>query len=279
MQDFASASVCQMENNAMKCLLDLIPICVLLSGQPAAAELSTAPAERSIPSHLSGSTVRTNLPLAPGLQSTAQGTESRPALTRFDLDFPGGTPADLRQAIERASGKPLNLVIPIDAANTPLPPLKMRSVTVSDLFNALRMASQATSRSETRVYTKRQKSISGEYQGPAFYIADYIRYDFQTVDHQPTDESVWYFSSGINEKPTACRFWQLAPYLETYTVDDITTAIQTGYKMLGDTAPTINFHKETKLLIAVGAEGKLALIDAVLQQLQDRKEPTRSPGK
>jgi hypothetical protein len=52
------------------------------------------------------------------------------------------------------------------------------------------------------------------------------------------------------------------------TVDDITTAIQTGWKMLGENdTPTISFHKDTKLLIAVGEPSKLEMINAVLGAL------------
>ncbi|PYI85361.1 MAG: hypothetical protein DME26_11190, partial [Verrucomicrobia bacterium] len=90
------------------------------------------------------------------------------------------------------------------------------------------------------------------------------------------DNPVWYF---FHEKPLAtevekaCRFYQLAPYLETYKVEDITTAIETGWKMLGEkNPPTISFHKDTKLLIAVGEASKLQLIDSVLQQLA-RRDP------
>jgi hypothetical protein len=61
------------------------------------------------------------------------------------------------------------------------------------------------------------------------------------------------------------------PYLgpSSYTVEDITTAIQTGWKMLGETnMPNVSFHKDTKLLIAFGEEEKLKLIDDVLSQLK-----------
>lgn len=92
-------------------------------------------------------------------------------------------------------------------------------------------------------------------------------YNFQTGDKLPGDGSVWYLSTQSQEEPKAVRFWQLAPYLEDYTVDDITTAIQTGYRMLGDRPPNINFHQDTRLLIAVDEQGKLGLIDAVLEQL------------
>ena len=186
----------------------------------------------------------------------------KPSLTRFDLNFPGGSPRGLVQAVEKASGKPLNLVIPIGSATTELPPLKMRGVTVPELFHALQMASQNTSSSAPRLYGNR--AMSG---------INALFYTFQTADKVPNDSSVWSFSSQSQEEPRAARFWQLSPYLNDYTVDDITTAIETGYKMLGDSPPAINFHKDTRLLIAVGEQGKLGLIDAVLEQLSPKGPP------
>ena len=44
-------------------------------------------------------------------------------LVKFDLDFPGGTPRQLVEAINKASGKPLNAIIPDESANIKLPPL------------------------------------------------------------------------------------------------------------------------------------------------------------
>ena len=80
-----------------------------------------------------------------------------------------------------------------------------------------------------------------------------------------------------------CCFYPLAPYLERgYTVDDITTAIRTGWKMSGDKeTPTISFHKETKLLIAVGEPDKLEVIDNVLRHCNRRRKirPTSSQNR
>jgi hypothetical protein len=61
----------------------------------------------------------------------------------------------------------------------------------------------------------------------------------------------------------------LSPYLDRgFTVDDITTAIQTGWKMAGEMpTPELNYHKETKLLIAYGEPNKLQTIQQVLQTL------------
>ena len=64
-----------------------------------------------------------------------------PALTKFNLDFPGGTPAKFIKAIEKAMGKPLNAIIPTEDADVQLPPLKMNDVDVAQLFKALEAAS------------------------------------------------------------------------------------------------------------------------------------------
>src|SRR6266550_8427784 len=63
-------------------------------------------------------------------------------LTKFDLDFRGGTPRQLATAIEKAMGRPLNVIVPDEFADIKLPALKMNGVDVSQLFQALEAASQ-----------------------------------------------------------------------------------------------------------------------------------------
>jgi hypothetical protein len=78
-----------------------------------------------------------------------------------------------------------------------------------------------------------------------------------------------------------CRFYSLTPYLEQEiaTVDDITTAIDTGWKMLGESSPPkISFHKDTKLLIAVGEPSKLEIIDSALKALARPKPASAAAG-
>jgi hypothetical protein len=198
------------------------------------------------------------------------------ALTRFDLDFPGGTPKQLATAIEKAIGKPLNVVIPMEHSEMKLPPLRMNNVDVSQLFQALESASLRSEAYITGTYYGGGGTPSSSYQ-----VAR-IAYGFKTQG-KVTDESIWYFfvdkPAGPPLSPAkACRFYSLAPYLERgTTVDDITTAIQTGWKMLGEKdSPTINFHKDTKLLIAVGEPNKLETIDAVLKALQTVPEKVSS---
>lgn len=192
-------------------------------------------------------------------------------LTRFNLDFPGGTPKELVAAIEQATGKPLNAIIPAEDNDVPLPPLKMNNVDVPQLFQALQNASV------------KQEVQSYGYRFPGSSFSTYnTSYGFRT-EGMPTDDSIWCFfvqrplppplPPALPPPAQVCRFYSLAPYLDRgYTVDDVTTAIQTGWKMLGDNSPpNISFHKETKLLIAVGEPDKLGIIDAVLKALETPK--------
>jgi hypothetical protein len=158
-----------------------------------------------------------------------------PVLTKFNLDFPGGTPGELLTAIQKEIGKPLNAIVYDEYAGAVLPPLKLKNVDIVQLFQALR--------------------VSG--------------HSFGSTGDRKDENSIWVYGGGRPQQKV-CRFYSLAPFLERgLKLDDITTAIQTGWKMMGVTdTPAISFHKETKLLIAVGEPGKLETIDAVLMALE-----------
>jgi hypothetical protein len=207
------------------------------------------------------------------MPALGQPTATASALTKFNLDFPGGSPAQLVNAIEKAMGKPLNAIIPTEDADVPLPALKMNNVDAPQLFQTLQAAS---------VKTVAYVTSSGNgfaYGLPSqSYSEMTTSYGFKNAGNTPTDDTIWYFYAQKPSLPPLiknndCRFYSLALYLERgYTVDDITTAIQTGWKMQGDTSPPeISFHKETKLLIAVGEPDKLEVIDNVLKALEPLK--------
>ncbi|MGO8931024.1 MAG: hypothetical protein ACLQU3_29560 [Limisphaerales bacterium] len=177
-------------------------------------------------------------------------TDATP-LTKFNLNFPGGTPKELVAAIEKATGRPLNAIVNDEFANLRLPALKMTSVTVPELFQALVLGSKGSAIVGNNTYS--------------------TEYGFMTSSSAPpSNETIWHFYAYKGPPPAkVCRFYSLAPYLDRgLGVDDITTAIETGWKMLGETnTPTISFHKDTKLLIAVGEPSKLETIDAALKAL------------
>jgi hypothetical protein len=188
-----------------------------------------------------------------------------PALSKFSLDFPGGSPSQLVEAIQKAMGKPLNVIINKEDGDVAIPPLKMNDVVMPQLFTAL----EATSRKVVEV------------SNPGFnsYSQMVTSYGFKTDDNPVSDTSVWYFHVERPSLPAViptkktCQFYSLSDYLDRgFTVDDITTAIQTGWKLSGEAdPPELNYHKETKLLIAYGEPSKLMTIDRVLQTLPSEK--------
>ena len=191
-------------------------------------------------------------------------------LTKFDLDFPGGTPGQLVAAIQQAMKRPLNVIIPNQLTEWKLPPLKMSNVDVAQLFRAFEPAGRSV--------TIRRGSSSNATQVESVY-------GFKTNSNAgfETDDSVWYFYAygGASDTQKISRFYYLAPYLQGgLTVDDITTAVQTGWKMRGETSPpALSFHKETKLLIAFGDYDGLDVIDSVLKALDSVKPKPPAPEK
>jgi len=185
-------------------------------------------------------------------------------LPKFDIDFPGGTPTFLVELIqdtlkELDPNLYLNAIIPDEFKNEKLPPLKMRNVDVQQLFKALEFASL--------------RSIAQPMAMDAFNRAvtqSTTSYGFQTTG-PITPQSIWYFHV---QKPTQAepikivRYYQLAPYLAEFTMDDIGSAIEAGWNMLGETnTPKLNFHQDTKLLIAVGVPQHLEMISSMLKEL------------
>jgi hypothetical protein len=205
------------------------------------------------------------------------------SLPHFDLNFPGGTPRELVKAVEKATGKPLNTIIPEEYADLKIPAVSVKSMTVAQLFEVLIQASKKTER--FIVLDPRDRSIGGN--GSDVFAYD-STYGFRT-EGVPAENSIWYFywdrgDRSVARAPwqvissTVCKFYQLEPYLEAgYTVEDITTAVETSWKMLGVTKPPqITYHKDTKVLIAVGEEDKVKLIGDVLKQLSQGKPKEKS---
>ncbi|MBI5388034.1 MAG: hypothetical protein HZA90_25500 [Verrucomicrobia bacterium] len=259
---------------------------------PALPKPPIAPAVPSLPAPPA---VAPAAPPAPALPAPPTPLPPPPDLSKFDLDFPGGQPVELIQAIRKATEKPLNVIVPEEYADTPLPALKMKGVTVPQLFAALEAASRKTVPVVTGTY----------YGGPGGkpqvqYQQFKASYGFMTTGI-PREDSIWYFYSeqptpppppppeSQPKEPRTCRFYRLDPLLDTYKIEDITTAVETGWKMLGETPgeakPEMMYHKDTKLLIAVGHPEKLAVIEEVLARLGDAVQhshdfaPAHPPGK
>ena len=73
-----------------------------------------------------------------------------------------------------------------------------------------------------------------------------------------------------------CRLYPLATCLDRgFTADDLTAAIQAGWKKAGETAPPeMKYQPEARVLIAYGEPGKLKVIGAALNSLAEGSAST-----
>lgn len=178
---------------------------------------------------------------------------------KFDLDFAGGSPADLVAAIGEASGHPVNVIIPAEAALTELPRMNLRNVTVPALFQAI----SATG------------AVAFVTEGPPGHDAVWV----VRSRSRPLAPVAVMPMPAVMPPPAApreeVRVLNLKPYLNAnLSVDDITTAIRVACEMLPDGGqPKLTFHKETNLLISRGRPDQLELVERVLSQLDTTPAP------
>lgn len=173
--------------------------------------------------------------------------------TAFDLRFDGGTFDQLLQAMETAwvqqVGKrhTANVMIGERARTTELPPFELYSVTVDDVFNAVRDLLRAN-------------PVPGT-----------------VVDMGQTRSGIWIVDRRYQTSADATRVFQIAPFLTDFNLEDLTTAIQTAWEMAGleEEEGRLRFHKETGLLFARGTAEQIELIEQVLEQMRTRLESLR----
>src|SRR6185503_20198642 len=80
----------------------------------------------------------------PAVAPPGQRSTPRPEaldLPRFDLDFPGGSPQALVDALNMPLHGTLNVVITAESQTADIPPLKLKSVNVAQVFDGLQRAS------------------------------------------------------------------------------------------------------------------------------------------
>jgi len=178
-----------------------------------------------------------------------------PELPRFDLDFPGGAPEDLIKTISTAQGAKVNAIIPNEHVDVKIPRLQLSQVTVPEVFTALLAAN----------------SVGTRYPISGFK---------STGDVVITTNTIWtYFSDPVYEASKSVnnqkvKVFSLSRHLGKpeqglHSVEDIITAVQTGWKMQRITpTPELTYHPETKLLMVFGSDAALTLIADVLKQLE-----------
>ena len=169
----------------------------------------------------------------------------RPAATLFSLDFPGGTMAELADAIREANEN-ATIVVSEDAAAWRVPALQLRSVDLRSVGQLLdRIATPPTPDPSKQLFTM-SSAIAG------------------------TSEVALSVSTGrgFQAPKTATQTWSVREHLHGgLPADDLLSAVQA----MVETEPgdaTVRFHEPTALLIIRGSQGQLSLVTDGLDQLR-----------
>ncbi|MBL9176286.1 MAG: hypothetical protein JNL10_22275 [Verrucomicrobiales bacterium] len=186
----------------------------------------------------------------------------------------------------KASGKHLNVMIPEnlrDVAATNRIDVELKQITVPEVLDLLGMASQRPYRLDPI------RTSSGQWVGGGTAVTSYI---FQRISSN--EGALTYLFSGQyppmtsataertvspveNSPPRTVFFFSLEPFLERNSVEDIITAVKTGWDLDGKKErPTLKYHDETKLLVASGDSSQVEMIQAVLANL-GRQGPKARP--
>lgn len=201
--------------------------------------------------------------------SPAAEAEAEP---RFSIKFEGGSPDQLVRALRQAvttttkNAPGPNVMIANAMRDVQIPPFALQNVTVSDVFQALNNVADSAKSG--------QWSLSGSTQ-PIWVLnpANSFGSSVDPLTGQPLG------MGGRAREPRTVQVFPVSRYLAELKIDDLTTAIQTAWNLLpsvrdeGGTPPTLKFHKDTELLIAVGTDDQLRLAKEVLTSLsQGRAE-------
>jgi cell division protein FtsB len=178
-----------------------------------------------------------------GLFSTpamAQRSSRNQVIPSFDIDFPGGTLDELLKVIEGKIGTKTNVIASKDALAAVLPAFSLRQVNTKDVLQAME-----------KLVVLKDKKMHIASSGPVITV--HLRgYPTRTV-------------------PKWTRVHDLRDLLGegNYKVADIVTAVETAWGMgAKERTAQLKFHDETKLLIAMGTEFELDIIDRVLTELR-----------
>jgi hypothetical protein len=166
----------------------------------------------------------------------------------------------------------VNFVVPESARDTTVPRLVLRNVTLAETLKAMELASDGRIRGGPP--TEPQAVDAAGL--PIRSATDNSKGNIVTFSVGPVPGS----SDAARQNPAVCRVFSLAPYLGDRSEKDGQLAIKQLYDAFAVAwamlakydrdvhEPSLTIHEGTKLLIAVGRDKELSVIDSVIRQLQ-----------
>jgi len=188
---------------------------------------------------------------AAGMPVSSSGTVqvSPPAEPNIDIDFPGGSIAQLVTLLAKSGINSFNLIGEKPDMEVQLPPFSLRNVEPGALGAALQVL-------------LRHSGVNLMLQGTSKAILGVL-----SREQNPAARSTG--------SRSAFESFQLTPYLADQTVDDIVGAIRAGWELdpaHDGTALRLRFHPATSVLLVSGPDDAIVLARNVLMQLKRTPE-------
>ncbi len=166
----------------------------------------------------------------------------------ISVTFAGGTVTEYVNFLVKEAGT-INIVVALEAADVPMPPVTLTKVTVSAAIDLV----------DGRSLLERERSIKLD-----------VRHMPQYTEHEQPTYQIQATVRGSTVR-TQASVWTIANLLrgDIFDADDVLAALETALDIIESTSePIIRFHKETGLLIARGDASQLDTIHQVLEQLE-----------
>ena len=165
----------------------------------------------------------------------------------FTVDFPGGRVTDLLAAVAK-TGASFNVIGEKIDLMTEIPPFSVRNVTAEILAPAL-----------NQLFAPR-----GLFLGNTSNFSNQVYLLTKKRPDQPS-------------RPSFFNSYQLTPYLEQQSIDDIVDAIQTAWSLdpaIKATSPQLKYHPATSILFVSGTPEALGTAQQVIYSLKRKPDET-----
>ena len=164
-------------------------------------------------------------------QTHVQVLGEAPPKPTFDLAFDGGDIYELVKAIEKASGRPLNIIAPAAQPPVRIPRFSLKGVNEDTLFSALSI----------------------------------LRLEDGNVRLMRTG-AAWVVQAAPDNRE--CSTFYVGHLLKKFKVEDISTAIRTTWEMGRERGGELKFHPETGLLFVLADKGQIGAVTSVLSEIR-----------
>lgn len=173
--------------------------------------------------------------------------ERSPSQWIFNIDFPGGSIEKLVKSISSSSGAIFNVIGEKADLATEIPAFSLRNADGESLANALNQLIAARGLNLKRAPGGSLRGSRGETNFPIYLLA-----------------------RRSDEQSTAFDSFQLEPFLEKQSIDDIVSAIRTLSGLNPANPPDglqLKFHPATKLLLVSGTPEAILVASKVISTL------------